>query len=156
MAQALRIGCLAFTLASALMRAAWQDAPAASATAALVYGAGVDSIIHPVAAEYMMETMDLADRNSAALIVFTLRTPGGLLDSTRSIISHMIAAKAPVAVFVSPAGARAASAGFLLTIAADIPAMAPRTHIRAPHPVAGSRGEMDQTMTRKAAEESSP
>src|SRR2546423_6536500 len=82
----------------------------------LVYGAEVDSIIHPVSAEYMIATMDLADRNGAALIVFTLRTPGGLVDSTRSIVSRMIAAKTPVAIFVAPAGARAASAGFLLTI----------------------------------------
>jgi membrane-bound serine protease (ClpP class) len=152
-APALRIGCLAFTLGSPLMTAAWPDAPASPATAPLVYVADVDSIIHPVSAEYMMETMDLADRNSAALIVFTLRTPGGLLDSTRSIISHMIAAKAPVAVFVAPAGARAASAGFLLTIAADIAAMAPGTHIGAAHPVAGSGEKMDETMARKAAED---
>src|SRR5258708_8463832 len=139
MAQALRIGCLAFTLASALMRAAWQDAPASSATAPLVYVADVDSIIHPVSAEYMMETMDLADRNSAALIVFTLRTPGGLLDSTRSIISHMIAAKAPVAVFVAPAGAPAAAARFPLTLAPALAPLAPRTHIPGAPPLPRTR-----------------
>src|SRR5258708_16088748 len=143
MAQALRIGCLAFTLASALMRAASQDAPASSATAPLVYVADVDSILHPVSVEYMMETMDLADRNSAALIVFTLRTPGGLLDSTRSIISHMIAAKAPVAVFVAPAGARAASARFLLTIAAAIAAIPPPPPPTPPPPLSGTRETLD-------------
>src|SRR5712671_6728121 len=117
---ALRIGSLMLTVAPALAAAAWQDLSALTDTAPLVYGADVDSIIHPVSAEYMIATMDLADRNGAALIVFTLRTPGGLLDSTRSIVSRMIAAKTPVAVFVAPAGARAASAGFFLTIAADI------------------------------------
>jgi membrane-bound serine protease (ClpP class) len=152
-AQTLRIGCLVFALGSALMAAAWQDAPALTATAPLVYVADVDSIIHPVSAEYMMETMDLADRNSATFIVFTLRTPGGLVDSTRSIVSHMIAAKTPLAVFVAPPGARAASAGFLLTIAADIAAMAPGTHIGAAHPVAGSGEKMDDTTARKAAED---
>src|SRR6266850_450139 len=104
------------------MIAAWQNAPASATAPPLVYAAEVDSVIHPVSAEYMIETMDVADRNGAALVVFTLRTPGGLLDSTRSIVSHIIAAKTPVAVFVGPAGARAASAGFILTIAADVSA----------------------------------
>jgi membrane-bound serine protease (ClpP class) len=150
---ALPIGCFVLGLAPALVAAAGQGAPAAQATAPLVYGADVDSIIHPVSAEYMMETMDLADRNGATLVVFTLRTPGGLVDSTRSIVSHMIAAKTPVAVFVAPAGARAASAGFLVTIAADVAAMAPGTHIGAAHPVAGNGEKMDETMARKTAED---
>ncbi len=149
----LRIGCLVFSLGSALTVAAWQDAPALTGTAPLVYVAEVDSIIHPVSAEYMIETMELADRNGATLIVFTLRTPGGLVDSTRSIVSRMIAAKTPVAVFVAPAGARAASAGFFLTIAADIDAMAPGTHIGAAHPVAAGGEKMDETMAKKAAED---
>jgi membrane-bound serine protease (ClpP class) len=150
---ALRIGCLVLALAPALAPVAWQDAPALTATAPLVYGAEVDSIIHPVSAEYIIATMDLADRNGAALIVFTLRTPGGLVDSTRSIVSRMIVAKTPVAVFVAPAGARAASAGFLLTIAADIAAMAPGTHIGAAHPVAGNGEKMDETIAKKVAED---
>lgn len=121
--------------------------------APLVYVAEVDSIIHPVSAEYMIGTMDLADRNGATLIVFMLRTPGGLVDSTRAIVSHMIAARTPVAVFVAPPGARAASAGFLLTIAADIGAMAPGTHVGAAHPVAGGGEKMDETMAKKTAED---
>jgi membrane-bound serine protease (ClpP class) len=141
------------SLGSALTVAAWQDAPALTGAAPLVYVAEVDSIIHPVSAEYMIETMELADRNGATLIVFTLRTPGGLVDSTRSIVSRMIAAKTPVAVFVAPAGARAASAGFFLTIAADIDAMAPGTHIGAAHPVAAGGEKMDETMAKKAAED---
>ena len=100
-----------------------------------------------------MNTMDRADRAGGALVVFTLRTPGGLVDSTRAIISHMIAARTPVAIFVGPAGARAASAGFILTIAADVAAMAPGTHIGAAHPVQGNGEKMDQTMAQKAAED---
>jgi membrane-bound serine protease (ClpP class) len=142
-----------FSIGTALTAAAWHDAPASTTTAPLVYVAEVDSIIHPVSAEYMIGTMDLADRTGATLIVFTLRTPGGLVDSTRAIVSHMIAAKTPVAVFVAPSGARAASAGFLLTIAADVAAMAPGTHIGAAHPVAGSGEKMDETMAKKAAED---
>jgi len=119
----------------------------------LVLSAVVEAIIHPVSAEYMVETIDRADAESASLVVFTLRTPGGLVDATRTIISKMIAAKTPVAVWIGPAGARAASAGFLLTIAADVAAMAPGTHIGAAHPVEGSGEKMDETMAKKAAQD---
>jgi membrane-bound serine protease (ClpP class) len=119
----------------------------------VVYSADVDSIIHPVSAEYMIQTMDRADREGATLVVFTLRTPGGLVDSTRQIITHMLAAKTPVAIFIGPSGTRAASAGFLLTIAADVAAMAPGTHIGAAHPVAGSGEKMDETMAKKVTED---
>jgi membrane-bound serine protease (ClpP class) len=121
--------------------------------APLVISAVVDSIVHPVSAEYMTGTIDRADREGASLVVFTLRTPGGLVDSTRTIVSRMIAARTPVAVFVGPSGARAASAGFLLTIAADVAAMAPGTHIGAAHPVEGGGQKMDETMAKKAAED---
>jgi membrane-bound serine protease (ClpP class) len=148
-----RTASLLLSVSAALTASAWQEASVSTATAPLVYVADVDSIIHPVSAEYMSGTMDLADRNRATLVVFTLRTPGGLVDSTRTIVSHMIAAKTPVAVFVAPSGARAASAGFLLTIAADISAMAPGTHIGAAHPVTGTGEKMDETTARKAAED---
>jgi membrane-bound serine protease (ClpP class) len=114
---------LALTLGSGLTLAQPREAPPSPADAPLVYSAEVDSIIHPVSAEYMIQTMDRADRAGATLVVFTLRTPGGLVDSTRAIVSRMIAARTPVAIFVGPAGARAASAGFILTIAADVAAM---------------------------------
>ncbi|MGE0812844.1 MAG: nodulation protein NfeD [Vicinamibacterales bacterium] len=123
------------------------------AEAPVVYSAVVDSIIQPVSAEYMAATLDRADEAGAALVVFTLRTPGGLVDSTRAIITHMVAAKTPVAVFVAPSGARAASAGFILTIAADIAAMAPGTHIGAAHPVDGSGQKVDETMAAKMTED---
>jgi membrane-bound serine protease (ClpP class) len=134
-------------------RLSQEPADTSQGTGSLVYVAEVDSIIHPVSAEYMIDTMERADRNGAALVVFTLRTPGGLLDSTRTIVSRMIAAKTPIAVFVAPSGARAASAGFILAIAADITAMAPGTNIGAAHPVAGGGEKMDETMARKTAED---
>ena len=118
-----------------------------------MYVAEVDGIIHPVSAEFMIHAMEDADRAHAALMVFVLRTPGGLVDSTRDIVSRMLAASTPVAVFVAPAGARAASAGFLLAIAADVTAMAPGTHIGAAHPVSGSGEKMDETVAKKAAED---
>jgi membrane-bound serine protease (ClpP class) len=117
----------------------------------LVYSATVDALIHPVSAEFIVDAIDRADRDGAALIVFTLRTPGGLLDSTHSIVSRILSAKTPVAVFVGPSGSRAASAGFLITIAADIAAMAPGTHIGAAHPVQGGGEKLDETMAKKMA-----
>jgi len=111
-----------------------------------------DGIIHPISAEFFDEVITRADGIGARLVVFNLRTPGGLLESTRTMVSRMIAAQTPVAVFVGPSGARAASAGFILTLAADVAAMAPGTHIGAAHPVSASGQENpDQTMSDKAA-----
>jgi membrane-bound serine protease (ClpP class) len=128
--------------------------PDRTAGAPIVYSAVVDGIIHPVAAEYMADTIEQAELAGAVLVVFTLRTPGGLLESTRAIVSSMIASKVPVGIFVSPPGARAASAGFILAIAADIAAMSPGTHIGAAHPVDGAGAKMDEIMSKKAAEDS--
>ena len=116
-----------------------------------VFTAEIDGIIHPVAAAYVREVIGQADAAGAALVVITLRTPGGLVDSTRDINNAIIHAKTPVAVFVGPSGNRAASAGFLITIAADIAAMAPATHIGAAHPVAGNGEKIDETMAKKMA-----
>jgi len=113
--------------------------------------ATVDGIIHPVSSEFMKSAIAKADAEGAALIVFTLKTPGGLLDSTRDINNAIIAAKTPVAVFVGPAGSRAASAGFLITMASDVAAMAPGTHIGAAHPVMGNGEKVDEVMGKKMA-----
>jgi membrane-bound serine protease (ClpP class) len=124
-----------------------------AAPAGSIYAARVDSIIHPVSAEYMIETIDRADREGGALVVFTLETPGGLVDSTRAIVTRMLSAKTPVVVFVAPAGSRAASAGFILTIAADVAAMAPGTHIGAAHPVSADGEKVDEVSAKKAAQD---
>jgi membrane-bound serine protease (ClpP class) len=140
--------------------AAAQPAPAAGVPtesaapkAPLVIVARVDALIHPVSAEYMIDAMDRADREGASVLVFTLSTPGGLVDSTRAIVSRMIVSKTPVVVYVSPAGVHAASAGFIITIAADVAAMAPGTNIGAAHPVSGTGEQMDETMAKKSAED---
>jgi membrane-bound serine protease (ClpP class) len=120
----------------------------------LVYTADVDSIIHPVSAEFMISAIDRADEERASLLIFTLRTPGGLVDSTQSIIARMLAARTPIAVFVAPGGARAASAGFLIVLAADVAAMAPGTHMGAAHPVTlggDAAAKPDETMSKKIA-----
>ena len=117
----------------------------------LIYVAEVEALIHPVTAEFMSQTIDRADADDAEIIVFMLRTPGGLVDSTRAINTSIIESETPVVVYVGPSGTRAASAGFLITVAADVAAMAPGTHIGAAHPVSGTGASMDETMAEKAA-----
>jgi membrane-bound serine protease (ClpP class) len=145
--------CAAAAVASTIAPAPQAQAPSASTadSAPTVFVAEVDAIIHPVSAEYMTSVMASADAADAALTVIFLRTPGGLVDSTRDINSKMLAARTPVAIFVAPSGTRAASAGFLLTIAADVAAMAPGTSIGAAHPVSGDGAPSDETMAKKAA-----
>ena len=149
---------LQVSLVAAGLAASWlggrlpaQEAAPRPAAAPVVYAAEVDALIHPVSAAYIVQTIDRADAEDAALVVLTLRTPGGLVDSTRTINSRIITAKTPVVVFVGPSGSRAASAGFLITIAADVAVMAPGTHIGAAHPVSGTGVEMDETQAAKAA-----
>jgi membrane-bound serine protease (ClpP class) len=123
--------------------------PSGQGATPVVYTAEIDGIIHPVAAAYVRGAIERADAAHAALLVITLRTPGGLVDSTRDINNAIIKSRTPVAIFVGPSGNRAASAGFLITIAADVAAMAPGTHIGAAHPVAGNGEKIDETMSKK-------
>jgi membrane-bound serine protease (ClpP class) len=129
-------------------------AAAQDATHPLAIVAEFDGIIHPISAEYLKGVIDEADTAAATVVIIVLRTPGGLLDSTSAIVSRLITSRAPVVVFVGPAGARAASAGFLITLAADVAVMAAGTHIGAAHPVAGSGAPMDETMATKVASDS--
>jgi membrane-bound serine protease (ClpP class) len=126
---------------------------AAQDAAPHVVVAEYDGIIHPVATEFVSDLVARAQTVQAQVAVLVLRTPGGLLDSTREIVQRMLDSSVPVVVFVAPPGARAASAGFLITIAADLAAMAPGTHIGAAHPVtAGGQGENEgsDVMAQKA------
>lgn len=123
----------------------------AQSSAPIVETATVDAIIQPATSDFMRSAIARADADKAALLVFTLHTPGGLLDATRDINNAILSAKTPVAVFVGPAGYRAASAGFLITIAADVAAMAPGTHIGAAHPVTGNGETVDPVMAKKMA-----
>ena len=122
-----------------------------SSSRAPVFVAEVDALIQPASAEYIKQTLNRADAAGAAAVVLVLRTPGGLVDSTRDINTSILEAETPVVVYVGPSGARAASAGFLITIAADVAAMAPGTHIGAAHPVSGTGEAMDDAASAKAA-----
>ncbi len=95
----------------------------------------VDGAITPVAAEYIEDAIKEADSAGDYLLVIKLDTPGGLMSSMRSIVKDILASPLPVAVYVSPSGGRAASAGVFITMAAHVAAMSPGTNIGAAHPV---------------------
>jgi membrane-bound serine protease (ClpP class) len=95
----------------------------------------VDGMINPVMANYLERGIEEAERSSARAVVIRLNTPGGLDSSMREIVQAIMASEVPVIVYVAPTGARAASAGTFVTMAAHIAAMAPATAIGAAHPV---------------------
>ena len=100
-----------------------------------VVSATFSGIISPVSAEYLAQMVDKAEAADAAALVINLDTPGGLDLSMREIIKKIMGSKVPVVLFVSPSGARAASAGVFIAMASDVVAMAPGTNIGAAHPV---------------------
>jgi len=109
----------------------------------------VSDAIGPGVADFVSSGITRADDQNAACVVIELDTPGGLAESMREIVMSIYAAKTPVVVFVSPSGARAASAGVMITMAADIAAMAPGTNIGAAHPVGTGGKEIGEAMSEK-------
>jgi len=105
--------------------------------------------IGPVTADYLAAVIERAEEENAALLVVELDTPGGLDTAMRQMVQAILKCRVPVAVYVSPSGARSASAGVLITLASDVAAMAPGTNIGAAHPVNLGGGSMDNTMSRK-------
>lgn len=137
----------------ALQDGASQEEGAADVPAA-AHVIRIDSAIHPVAADFIEASLQKADDDGAAILVIELSTPGGLLTSTRSIAKSLLKARTPVAVYVSPSGAHAASAGFFILMAGDLAAMAPGTNSGAAHPVAGSGQDIEGDMGDKVEEDS--
>jgi membrane-bound serine protease (ClpP class) len=109
----------------------------------------VDGSINPSSAEYITSGIKHASDQNAECLVIKLNTPGGLLKSTRIIVTSILDSEVPVVVFVYPGGAQAASAGVFITLAGHIAAMAPGTNIGAAHPVT-LQGEQDSIMNEKA------
>ncbi|MDI6845809.1 MAG: nodulation protein NfeD [Candidatus Saccharicenans sp.] len=112
----------------------------------------INSPIHPVSAEIILKALEKARIEQASLVIIKLNTPGGLDSSMRAIIEGIVNSPVPVAAYVSPSGARAASAGFFIGIACDIFAMAPGTSTGAAHPVSigtGGEGQPSKTMEEK-------
>lgn len=109
----------------------------------------LEGSINPVSRDVVRRVIELAEDEGAEAVVIELNTPGGLEESMRDIIAGMLAAEVPIVVYVSPSGARAASAGTLITLAADVAAMAPGTNIGAATPVS-LIGEADDASSLKA------
>ena len=107
---------------------------ATNASAAIVR-ITVDDMIHPISDEYIARAIDRAAAEHADAVLIELSTPGGLEESMRAIVQKIIQSPVPVIVYVTPSGARAASAGFFILEAADVAAMAPGTNTGAAHPV---------------------
>lgn len=114
----------------------------------------VDGTINPITAEYITRGLDNAAQTRAQAVIIELRTPGGLVDSTREIISKILSSPVPVIVYVSPSGSRAGSAGFYILESADIAAMAPGTNAGSAHPVLGGGATMDPVMKEKLENDS--
>ena len=110
-------------------------APAQQNQQPLVLRLTLHDTIQPITAGYIQRGLNEAARRHAALVIISLGTPGGLLDSTRDIVQSIETSPTPVAIYISPSGARAGSAGFFLLESADIAAMAPGTEAGAAHPV---------------------
>ncbi len=108
----------------------------------------LDGAINPAASDYIHYGIEQAVKNNSECLVLRLNTPGGLLESTRIIVSDILQSPVPVVVYVYPPGSRSASAGVFITLSAHIAAMAPETNIGAAHPVS-LQGQMDSTMTEK-------
>jgi membrane-bound serine protease (ClpP class) len=108
----------------------------------------LDDTIQPISADYLKRGIDRAAELHAQAVLVELNTPGGLLDSTRTMVGDILASPSPVIFYVAPAGSRAGSAGFFLMEAADVAAMAPGTNAGAAHPVV-ELGKIDDIMKQK-------
>ena len=118
----------------------------------LVEDLKIDREIEPVLAAYIDEGIADASNRNASLILITMDTPGGLSDSMKEIVQHILSSRVPVVVYVSPTGSRGASAGFFILLSADVAAMAPGTHTGAASPVIAIGGwtlAVDEVMKRK-------
>ncbi len=113
-----------------------------------VYRVKIDGSVNPSSADLIHKALLEAKSNNANCLVIELNTPGGLLKSTRYIVSDLLTSEIPVIVYVSPSGSQAGSAGVFITLAANISAMAPGTNIGASHPV-GMEGQQDSIMSEK-------
>jgi membrane-bound serine protease (ClpP class) len=122
------------------------------ASTPVVLDLDLHGVVEPILATYIEEGIADAERRQASLVLITMDTPGGLSDSMQDIIKRILASRVPVAVYITPTGARGASAGFFILLSADIAAMAPGTHTGAASPVISIGGfqlQVDETMKRK-------
>jgi membrane-bound serine protease (ClpP class) len=120
-----------------------------SAHSAQISRITIDGPISPASSDFIATAIDQASSAGSLMLVIEMDTPGGLLDSTKTIVQNIMASPIPVAVFVYPSGGSATSAGVFVTMAADIAAMAPGTTIGSAHPVTGSGQDIEGDMRKK-------
>jgi membrane-bound serine protease (ClpP class) len=120
----------------------------ADPTAPLVVKLTIHDTIQPITADYLQRGLREAASQNAQLVIISMGTPGGLLDSTRVMVQVIENSPVPVVIFISPTGSRAGSAGFFLLEAADIAAMAPGTNAGAAHPIVEGR-QLDPILKEK-------
>ena len=137
------LGCLLALLLS----------PAAQAQSSAVMTVDIDGFIDPNAARYVNRAINEAADAGAALLVIELNTPGGLSTSAREMVSSILEAPLPVAVFVTPRGAQAASAGMFVLAAAGVAAMSPGTNVGAASPIDASGQDVPETLAAKVLED---
>jgi membrane-bound serine protease (ClpP class) len=133
---------LAFVLALAFLH----PFSAALAQKPLVEVIHIDGTINPAASDFIHSAIQRTVEDHAQCLIIDLNTPGGLLKSTRVIVTDLLTAQVPVIVYVSPSGSQAASAGVFVTLAAHIAAMAPGTNIGAAHPVTMGEGQTQDSV----------
>jgi len=109
----------------------------------------LEGTINPGTAQFVEKGIERAQREGYAVAIIRLDTPGGLDTSMRTIVKSILNSSIPVVVYVAPRGARAASAGVMITVAAHIAAMAPQTNIGAAHPVSADGKDISKTMSEK-------
>lgn len=119
-------------------------APSSSSSASQVVQLRIDGEIEPILAEYLLNGIQRANREHAALILITIDTPGGLDTSMRQIVQAILQSSVPVVGYVSPTGARAASAGFFILMSTDVAAMSPGTETGAASPIMEIGGQVVQ------------
>jgi len=113
------------------------------------YSIELSGTIDPATAAWLDEALEDAERSGARVAIVRLDTPGGLDTAMREMVQRIIASDLPVVAYVSPNGARAASAGLFVTMAADVAAMAPQTNIGSATPVSIGPGPQDEVLGRK-------
>lgn len=114
-----------------------------------VYIIEISGSINPAVADFLKRGISQASEDVISCVIIKIDTPGGLAESMREIVKAIFASKVPVVTYVAPSGARAASAGVMITIAADIAAMAPGTNIGAAHPVGAGGKDIGGKMSEK-------
>ena len=121
-----------------LLKSSWAQPSSA------IYVLTMEGTVNPITAQYMVDGIGEAEEQQAECVIIQMDTPGGLDTSMRKIIKEILNATVPVIVYITPQGARAASAGAFIALSANIAAMSPGTNIGAAHPVAMGEGQIDE------------